>query len=38
MRAAMNAAIEDEANFIDWRSSTILVGKELVFVDREWAL
>ena len=38
MRAAMNTAIEDEAKFIDWRSSTILVGKELVFVDREWAL
>ena len=38
MRAAMNAAIEDEAKFIDWSRSTILVGKELVFVDREWAL
>ena len=38
MRAAMNAAIEDEARFIDWARSTILVGKELVFVDREWAV
>lgn len=38
MRAAMNAAIEDEAKFIDWSRSNILVGKELVFVDREWTL
>lgn len=38
MRAAMEAAIEDEKKFIDWSRSTILVGKELVFVDREWAL
>jgi hypothetical protein len=38
MRAAMTAALEDEAKFIDWSRSTILVGKELVFVDREWAL
>lgn len=38
MRAAMKAAIEDEAKFIDWSRSTILIGKELVFVDREWAL
>jgi hypothetical protein len=38
MRAAMEAAIEDEKKFIDWSQSTILVGKELVFVDREWAL
>jgi hypothetical protein len=38
MRAAMTAAIEDEAKFIDWDRSTILVGKELVFIDREWAL
>lgn len=38
MRAAMEAAIRDEAKFIDWSRSTILVGKELVFVDREWAL
>lgn len=38
MRAAMQAALEDERNFIDWKRSTILVGKELVFVDREWAL
>lgn len=37
MRAAMEAAVEDEKNFIDWSRSTILVGKELVFVDREWA-
>lgn len=38
MQAAMDAAIEDERQFIDFGSSTILVGKELVFVDREWAL
>ena len=38
MRSAMDAAIEDEARFIDWARSTILVGKERVFVDREWAL
>lgn len=38
MQVAMDAAIEDERNFIDWSVSTIRVGKELVFVDREWAL
>lgn len=38
MQAAMDAALEDERHFIDWSASTILVGKELVFVDREWAL
>lgn len=38
MRAAMDAAIEDEARFIDWNRSTILVGKELLFVDREWVV
>lgn len=38
MQVAMNAAMEDERNFIDWSASTIKVGKELVFVDREWAL
>lgn len=37
MRAAMDAALGDERKFIDWDRSTILVGKELVFVDREWA-
>ena len=37
-QAAMDAALEDERQFIDWSASTILVGKELVFVDREWAL
>ena len=37
-RAAMDAAIQDEARFIDWDRSTIFVGKELVFVDCEWAL
>lgn len=31
------AALADERNFIDWDRSTILVGKELVFVEREWA-
>lgn len=30
-------ALADERNFIDWDRSTILVGKELVFVEREWA-
>ena len=38
MQAAMDAAIEDERKFIDWNTSTILVGKELVFVDREWVV
>jgi hypothetical protein len=37
-QSAIDAAIEDERAFIDWRASTILVGKELLFVDREWAL
>ena len=32
-----SAALADERNFIDWDRSTILVGKELVFVEREWA-
>ncbi|MES2493375.1 MAG: EthD domain-containing protein [Pseudomonadota bacterium] len=30
-------ALADERNFIDWDRSTLLVGKELVFVEREWA-
>lgn len=34
--AAAAAALADEARFIDWPRSTILVGKELVFVEREW--
>lgn len=38
MQAAMAAALEDERKFIDWSGSTIRVGKELVFVDREWVL
>lgn len=38
MQAAMAAALDDERKFIDWSESTIRVGKELVFVDREWAL
>lgn len=37
MQAAMQAALTDEENFIDWDRSTILVGKEMVFIDREWA-
>lgn len=36
-QAAMDAAIADERHFIDFNASTILVGKEFVFVDREWA-
>jgi hypothetical protein len=35
--AAIAAAVGDERNFVDWQRSTILVGKELVFIDREWA-
>ena len=31
------SALADERNFIDWDRSTILVGKEHVFVEREWA-
>ena len=34
---AAAAAMADERNFIDWDRSTILVGKDLVFVEREWA-
>lgn len=37
-QAAIDAAIVDEREFIEWSTSTILVGKEFVFVDREWAL
>jgi hypothetical protein len=29
--------LADERNFIDWDRSTIPVGRELVFVEREWA-
>lgn len=36
MQAATDAAVADERNFIDWRRSTIFVGKELVFVNRDW--
>lgn len=36
-QTAMDAAIEDERQFIDFSASTILVGKEFVFIDREWA-
>ena len=36
VEAAKSAAIEDEANFINWGGSTILFGKELIFVDRYW--
>jgi len=34
---AKTAALADEQNFIDWARSTIIVGKELVFVDRDWS-
>lgn len=34
--AAEAAALVDEQRFIDWSTSTFLVGKELVFVDRDW--
>jgi hypothetical protein len=34
--AAVAAAIADEREFIDWSRSCVLVGKELVFVDRSW--
>ena len=33
---ASAAAIADERNFIDLRNSSILTGKELVFIDRSW--
>ena len=36
-QAATEAAVADERNFIDWQRSTFLVGKELVFVDRDWS-
>ena len=35
--AASAAAVADERNFIDWSRSTIFIGKELLFVDRDWA-
>lgn len=34
--AAEAAALADEQRFIDWSASTFLIGKELVFVDRDW--
>ena len=34
--AAMAAAIADETRFIDWRRGSVLVGKELMFVERSW--
>ena len=34
---AAAAALADERAFIDWDRSTIIVGKDLVFVDRDWA-
>ena len=34
--AAIQAALADEQAFIDWSQSSVLVGKELVFVDRSW--
>ena len=33
---AVQAAVADERKFIDWSQSFVLVGKELVFVDRNW--
>ena len=33
---AVAAAQVDEANFIDWSRSTAWIGRELVFVDRDW--
>ncbi|MEZ5687760.1 MAG: EthD domain-containing protein [Caenibius sp.] len=35
--AATAAAVADERNFIDWKRSTFFIGKELVFIEREWA-
>jgi hypothetical protein len=35
--AAASAALADEREFIDWDRSTIVVGKDIVFVDRDWA-
>ena len=37
-QAAMDAAIADERQFIDFAASTIVVGKEFVFIDRDWTL
>jgi hypothetical protein len=34
---ARQAALADERQFIDWTGATIIVGKECVFVDRDWA-
>ena len=35
-RAAIQAALADEQTFIDWSRSSVFLGKELVFVDRNW--
>lgn len=35
--AAEAAALDDEQRFIDWSRSTFMIGKELVFIDRDWA-
>ena len=37
-QAAIDAAIADERQFIDFAASTIVVGKEFVFIDRDWTL
>lgn len=34
--AAEAAALDDERQFIDWTRSSFLVGKELMFVERDW--
>jgi hypothetical protein len=34
--AAKSAALDDERHFIDWTTAVLLIGKELVFVDRDW--
>ena len=34
--AAVETAVMDERNFLDWSNSFVLVGKELVFVERNW--
>ena len=37
LEAAKQAALSDERHFIDWTRATIIVGKECVFVERDWA-
>jgi hypothetical protein len=34
---AKGAALADERHFIDWTTAILFIGKELVFIDRDWS-